>query len=280
MAAKIMLINNFLNYKCLRALLSYKKIVLHIINSIDDIKEVNLAKYDCVISPSQIVDTPEYLNTLFLYGPDVSFFPNKLPKTQQKNAYYNTVCQWMHNEWAKSWSNIISIPYGIDTDEFNSIENAIKDIIFVYYKNRPIEELIVVQKLLRTQNIDYIVISGEFDEEQYKNILHYSNFGIWLSDSNTMGFDLLQALSCNVPLFVWDIDCILNPIAKKNMPATSIPYWDKMCGEVFYSKEEINKKFTGFIKNLRKYTPRKYVLDTMSYEKCESRLIDFINEAK
>ena len=109
--------------------------------SISDSRYPRISKYPIFIRPRRV------------------FFPNKLPKTQQKNAYYNTVCQWMHNEWAKSWSNIISIPYGIDTDEFNSIENAIKDIIFVYYKNRPIEELIVVQKLLRTQNIDYIVIS-------------------------------------------------------------------------------------------------------------------------
>jgi hypothetical protein len=282
MTAKIILINNFVNYKCLRALLSYKNIILHIINSIDDIKEVNLAKYDCIISPTYLVDIPEYSDTIFLYGPDMSFFPDKLPKTQQKNAYYNTVCQWMNNEWAKSHQsmNLIPIPYGIDTDEFNNIENAIKDIIFVYYKNRPIEELIVVQKMLRTQNIDYIVISGEFEEHEYKNILQYSKFGIWISSHETMGFELLQSLACDVPLFVWDIDCILNPVTKKKIPATSVPYWDKMCGEVFYSKEEIHKKFTGFIKNLRKYTPRKYVLDTMSYEKCESRLIDFINGAK
>jgi hypothetical protein len=48
--------------------------------------------------------------------------------------------------------------------------------------------------------------------------------------------------------------------------ASSIPYWDDKCGEVFYDK---NEKFKLFILKLDNYQPRQFILDNLFMEVCE-----------
>ena len=61
-------------------------------------------------------------------------------------------------------------------------------------------------------------------------------------------------------------------------PATSIPYWDERCGEFFYDIEEIEKKFELFLSKLETFEPRNYILENLSMEVCEKRLMDFVNK--
>ena len=58
--------------------------------------------------------------------------------------------------------------------------------------------------------------------------------------------------------------------------ATSIPYWDHRCGECFYNKEDLDKTFNLFISKLNNYRPREYILENLTYEICEKKLIDLI----
>ena len=83
-------------------------------------------------------------------------------------------------------------------------------------------------------------------------------------------FAIEEALSCNVPLLVWNVSS-MNQEEVSNFPnieATSIPYWDQRCGEFFYKKEEFETKYNEFINKLDIYKPREYVLENLSVEKC------------
>jgi hypothetical protein len=57
---------------------------------------------------------------------------------------------------------------------------------------------------------------------------------------------------------------------------TTISYWNKSCRKFFYIFKEINEKFNTFISKLNSYNPRKFVLDNLSIDICEQKLIDLV----
>lgn len=61
-----------------------------------------------------------------------------------------------------------------------------------------------------------------------------------------------------------------------DIPATCIPYWDEKCGEFFHVKEELDIAFKLFENKLKTYKPREYILENLSMDKCEEKLIDLI----
>jgi glycosyltransferase involved in cell wall biosynthesis len=152
--------------------------------------------------------------------------------------------------------------------------------IFLYYKSRSPEDLSFMLNFLEKLNIHVRVFSytSKYNEEDYINYLHNSKFGIWLDAHESQGFALEEALSCNVPLFVWNITSLNQEYGSNypNLPATSIPYWDNRCGESFTTISEIQDKFQIFMDNLTSYKPREYVLENLSMGVCENKLINII----
>jgi hypothetical protein len=63
-----------------------------------------------------------------------------------------------------------------------------------------------------------------------------------------------------------------------DISGTTIPYWDERCGEYFYNLSELEKTFNLFISKLETYKPRDYILDNLTMEKCEEKLIDIIKK--
>jgi len=110
--------------------------------------------------------------------------------------------------------------------------------------------------------------------------LQNSKFGIWLGRHESQGFALEEALSCNVPLLVWNVTS-MNQEYGLNYPdikATTIPYWDERCGEYFYDFEELDNTFNLFISKLDTYKPREYVLENLSVEVCQEKFIDLLQK--
>ena len=74
----------------------------------------------------------------------------------------------------------------------------------------------------------------------------------------------------------------LNSIKKvsnlKNLEATTTSYWDSKCGEIFYNIDELESIYNIFINNIEKYKPREFIVDNLSVEACENRLIEFIQK--
>jgi glycosyltransferase involved in cell wall biosynthesis len=169
--------------------------------------------------------------------------------------------------------DIQAVPFGVDTDRFNEvipIYNRSK--VFVYYKQRNNEELQFVTNFLNYNNIDYTIFTyGSYSENYYLSFLHESKYGIWIGRHESQGFALEEALSCNVPLFVWDVKSMNQEVGQNypNIYGTAIPYWDNRCGEYFYDKNEFLQKFQLFILKLHDYSPRHYIIDNLSMDKCD-----------
>lgn len=286
---KILYLNTGMHNKNQHALNHYKNIEFVTIHSPEQIRNYDLSLFDCVYSPCEPIDVSLYPNTKFLFGPHFSIFPDeKLLKIKGENHVLNLLSEWVANIWKNNPLckniNIKCIPFGVDTERFNEIKpwNQ-RNKVFLYTKHRNSDDLNKIQHFLQYKNVEYKIFDyhRRYNENEYIDYLHDSKYAIILDAHESQGFGIQEALSCNVPLFVWSVKS-MNQEAGQNyqdFPATSIPYWEERCGEYFHEFEEIESKFELFLSKLEldNYRPREYILENLSMEICEKKMMDLIN---
>ena len=286
---KILYLRNNMHIKNNNALMKYKNIHYHIIDNKNIIDTIDLNQFDCVYSPATPINVSKYPNTKFLFGPHFSVFPERQQMNiiLGKNVIYTHPSDWASDVWRNSnlCSNIRieSLPFGVDTNIFNEIlPNEERNCIFVYYKSRKPEEFKQIMNFLSQFNLNIKVFNylTKYSEEYYLSCLQNAKFGVWIGRHESQGFALEEALSCNVPLLVWDVKSMNQEYGYnyQDIPATCIPYWDGRCGEFFYSINELPSIFNIFFNNLTNYKPREYIIENMSIEKCENKFIEVVNK--
>jgi len=280
---KILFIISNIHHKNLNSILKCKKINFSFVNSVNDINNWDLSIFDAVISTCDPVDVVKYPNTKFIFGPHFSIFPdNKLDIIKGNNAVYNSLSDWVINLW-KLWPicdnlNLIKLPFGVDTEKFCEIKpiNERENVI-IYFKHRNPDDLLFIQNFLINKSIPYIIFSynTKYNEDDYIKQLQNSKYCIWVDAHESQGFALQEALSCNVPLLVWNVTSMNQEYGQNydDLQATTLAYWDDCCGDFFYNKDEINDKFNLFISKINDYNPRQFILDNLSVEACEDKLI-------
>lgn len=274
-------LNGWLHHKNLLALQKYSNI--NIITDINDIE-----KCDVIYSPSNYMNSQEYPNKIYIYGPHCSVMPTYdfINILNKKNNMYIIPSQWCKDFWVNmtnsNAANFIKVlPFGVDTNKFNEITSiSNRENVFVYYKSRHPDDLNYLEKFLKYKNINYKLFSynNKYDENDFIEYLQNSKYGIILDAHESQGFAIEEALSCNVPLLVWNVNNMNQEYNQNypNIPATSIPYWDNRCGEYFYKNSELEETFNKFISKLKTYKPREYILENLSLEKCEEKLLNLI----
>ena len=283
---KILFVDIQVHPKNQNALLQYN-IITHVVQNLEHLSRIDFGNFDIVISPTIPIRAEWFPNTIFIFGPHFSVFPDTLTESsieciRSKNAIYIQPSEWAAQVWKLfpvcSNVNIMSLPFGVDTETFNEISNRPKYKIFVYFKRRSVEELEYLKQFLNSNDIEYRLFEyGYYKEEEYLDYLQQAKYGIWLGCHESQGFALEEALSCNVPLLVWNVSSMSQEAGQSypNYSATSIPYWDKKCGEYFYSKEELEDTFETFQRNLRAYVyqPRAFILRELSFRVCKDRIM-------
>jgi hypothetical protein len=283
---KVLYINVGMHVKNHNALMSYKNILFFVINH-PNLNNINLNEFDCVYSPNMPIDVSLYPNTKFIFGPHFSVFPDlhQMNIINKSNSIYIQPSKWASEVWENhSYCKNIkikSLPFGVETNKFNEIKPFIdRTKVFIYCKRRDPNELNLIKQFLNDRNIEYKIFDylQKYNENEYINYLQNSKYGIWLDAHESQGFALQEALSCNVPLFVWNIKSMKQEYGSSynDIPATTIPYWDERCGEFFYNSNEIKDKFNLFLSKLETYKPRIYILENLSMEVCEKKLIELI----
>lgn len=286
---KILFVRSNTHFKNLNFIINCKTINFYIVDSINAINNIDLNIFDAVFSPCEIIDVSKYPNTKFIFGPHCCLFPHEknLEIVKGKNSIYIQPSDWPINFWKfcdvkTTELNIIPFAFGVDTERFvNTKDIQNRNQVFIYFKRRHPNELHYLENFLRFKNISYSIFSyvDRYDENDYLNYLQNSKYGIWLDAHESQGFALEEALSCNIPLLVWNITSMNQEHGSsyKNIPATTIPYWDEKCGEFFYNANELNNTFEIFISKLDSYKPRDFILNNLSIDICENNLIDLIN---
>jgi len=273
--------------KNLNSMMNYKDLDMDILKDIDEIDRVDLSKYDCVYSPSHPIDVSKYPNTKFVFGPHFSVFPQEkvLPILDSETVVYIQPSQWCIDSWNEfpicKTLKMASIPFGVDTDLFHDVlPSKLRTKVFIYFKTRRPEELMLIENLLRSQDIDYTIFNYDtrYDEQDYIRFLQRAKYGIWLGRHESQGFALEEALSCNIPLFVWDVNTMNQEYGQNypECPATTIPYFDKRCGKAIKNPDNILNDFQSFLKDIENFSPRQYVLDNLSYDACSKKWITLI----
>lgn len=267
---KVLILSSFFHHKnkeSLEAMLKHLE-WNYKYGSTDDIHS-----HDIIYSPAAPVNTALYPKKKFIFGPHFSVFPNEMLQNinnVHNNSIYILPSQWVTNVWQTMNTQLLpmkTFAFSVNTKKFNENKNA-KTKVFVYFKRRKIEELEQVTTFLNGMKVEYRVFDymQRYDEKDYLSYLQSSKYGIILNAHESQGFAIEEALSSNTPLLVWNSKLMSQEQGGNysDIPCTSIPYWDKRCGEYFYESDEFESTFEKFLNKLETYRPREYVVEKLS----------------
>jgi hypothetical protein len=265
------------------------KLLLHNINyeyKVGSIDEIN--SFDIIYSPDNPINTSLYPSKKFIFGPHFSIFPNN--KLLGINNIYNNSIYIQPSIWAaNSWKNMHGVEniipikvfsFPVEVGKFCPNQHSQKNEVFIYFKRRNPQELEYVKHFLNNKNISYKIFDyvQKYNEDDYLNCLQNAKYGIIIDAHESQGFAIQEALSCNIPLLVWNT-CVMSQEYGSNypnIPCSSISYWDENCGEYFYKAEEFETSYNKFINKLDTYSPRAYIMENLSPQKCGERFIELI----
>lgn len=219
-----------------------------------------------------------------IIGPNICTLPidNKIVM-EQKYKKILVPSEWVKNLYLK-WipeEKIEIWPVGVDTKRFLDYSNEEKDIdCLVYFKRRSEEDLKYVTNLLKELGHNFHVIKyGNYDENKFIKLMKKSKSAFVIDNCESQGLAIEEMMSCNLPLFVWDVKTWNDRGEENKVSATSVPYWSEVCGEKIIEKEEVKEKFKKFFENINSYNPRQYILDNLTLEKSASKILKlFENE--
>jgi len=285
---KLLIVDNF-HHKNTRGLeMLCKHLKWEYVYKYGNINEIEkeIPNYDIIYFPVRPYDPSRFPDKRFIFGPHFSVFPdNRLFVINNKynNAIYIQPSDWAVNTWINMHASrvlpIKTFPFPVDTERFTPNPlGTNKQKIFIYFKARDPNQLRFVENTLNNQlsnTMEYKVFDCKkrYKEEDYISWLKESQYGIWIGCHESQGFALEEALSCDVPLLVWNVKSMNQEYGSRyaDIPATSIPYWDGRCGEYFYKEDEFVEKYNEFISKLSTYKPREFVLENLSVEVCGGR---------
>jgi hypothetical protein len=220
-------------------------------------------------------------------GPNICVLPTDNPIVMAKRYKKFIInSEWTYNQYKNHIpENMLEIwPVGINTEEFPEVissSGALTPLFdcLIYFKRRTEEELDHVKSLLDSFNQKWTVVEyGHYSEKDFQKIIKNSRYCFSLNSTESQGIAIQEIMSSNLPMFVWDVDQWNDRGEQYVCEATSVPYWDKSCGEKVYSIFGQEEKFKTFINSLDSYSPRKFILDNLSLEKQAKELIDILNK--
>jgi hypothetical protein len=198
---------------------------------------------------------------------DIASYKKIIAPSQWNKDFYKT--KWyLPDEKVGVWPVGIEIP--------NNVRNIMYDCL-LYYKRRSPEELEIVENFLKKKKLTYKILQyGNYTEEEFLALANQANFCFLLNGTESQGIAVQQIMSLGVPLFVWDVETWDDMGIQWSVPASSVPYWDKRCGEKFYKKTMLSRTFTKFNKKLKEggYDPKSYVKENLSLERSAEILLD------
>lgn len=234
------------------------------------------ADYKLFLQNHVLLNTSHIENSII--GPNVCTLPtdNKVVM-EQKYKKILVPSEWVKSLYLKwiSEEKIEVWPVGVDTERFLDTKNEEKNIdCLIYFKRRNEEDLNFVTNFLQNLKCNFHVVKyGEYNEESFIKMIKKSKSAFVIDNCESQGLAIQEMMSCNLPLFVWDVETWNDRGEENKVPATSVPYWSEKCGEIAFNKEEIENKFSDFINNLDRYNPREYILDNLTLKKQSKEII-------
>jgi hypothetical protein len=222
-----------------------------------------------------------------ILGPHNFVFPERYwvgANLKDERAAYNCLSPWNRDVYAKFGGvgglDLVCLPYPVDTRRFTPMPNKKYDC-FLYVKLRKTEDVKYAMRTLDQLGLTYKIIHYKsYKEEEYMDLLDTCTFGVWVGRHESQGFALQEALSCDVPLVVWDVDCMGEEWQagdkqvyngdQAELKATAAPFWDARCG-LLVQRDSLKEGVRFMKKNWPVYRPRQFVLENLGVEACARR---------
>jgi hypothetical protein len=185
-------------------------------------------------------------------------------------------------------------PVGIDTAAWSPAPASAKITDFLLYDkvrwehDRYDRELITpVRASLRDAGCTFEEIRyGSYRPEDYAAALRRCRALLFLCEHESQGIAYQEAMSAGLPVLAWDPGEWLDPArfawGTPHVPATSVPYFDARCGELFRDFAALSRTLPLFLERLRSgaYAPRDYLLENLTLAICARRYTALLEAAQ
>ena len=217
-----------------------------------------------------------------IIGPQVWMFDGYGQFLIENQNYYKKIIapsEWVKNKFITKFNlpedKLAVWPVGIE--EFNNIREPNYDCL-IYFKRRDQSELDAVKKFLVNNGLSYRMVEyGTYGEDGFKQLVNSAKFCFLINGTESQGIAVQEIMSMGVPIIAWDIKEWLDQGEAYRVPATSIPYWDERCGEVFFNLDDLNVTFSKFYATLDEYDPKAFIKDNLSFGCSVKTLLDILS---
>ena len=217
-----------------------------------------------------------------IIGPQVWMFDGYGQFLIENQNYYKKIIapsQWVKDKFINKFNlpeNKLSVwPVGIEI--FNNERDITYDCL-IYFKRRDQKELDAVKQFLDNKNLTYKMVEyGGYGEDKFKNLVNQAKFCFLINGTESQGIAVQEIMSMGVPIIAWDIKEWLDQGEAYRVPATSIPYWDERCGEVFFNIDDLEVTFSKFYATLDQYDPKAFIKDNLCFSKTAEQLMEIFN---
>ena len=217
-----------------------------------------------------------------IIGPQVWMFDGYGQFLIENQNYYKKVIapsQWVKDKFINKFNlpeNKISVwPVGIET--FNNERDITYDCL-IYFKRREQKELDAVKQFLDNKNLSYKMVEyGGYGEDGFKQLVNSAKFCFLINGTESQGIAVQEIMSMGIPIIAWDIKEWLDQGEAYRVPATSIPYWDDRCGEVFFTVDKLEETFSKFYATINEYDPKSFIRDNLSFSKTVEQLMEIFD---
>ena len=212
---------------------------------------------------------------------------------------YPVACYLQHSAWTqalyrKQFGDRCGIwPVGIDTEAWSPLRTpGEKTIDFLIYdkihwgrEGLVMELLTPIGETLKRMGYSSAVLRyGSYQPAEYREALGRCRAMIFLSPHESQGIACEEAMAAGVPILAWDPGLSQDPERFRwndpVIPTTSVPYFDERCGCRFLDYAEFGRQLPLFMERLKSgaLSPREYVLENLTVEKCSSHFVDILKE--
>ncbi|GAB3903579.1 glycosyltransferase [Mucilaginibacter boryungensis] len=252
----------------------------------------------CIIGKPQVLFEREWKNPI-VFGAGIFSHPVECPDLLTRYPNIKRVLvpgNWMQKMFEPYYGNKVTAwPTGIDTEKWAPVTRSEeKPVDFLIYdkirweRDKYVSQLLnPILDTLNNQSLKYTILQyGAYTPTDLQQALAQSKAAIFLCKHETQGLAYQQILSSGLPILAWDIggywqDPYYYPEIKYG-PVSSVPYWDDRCGLKFASVNEFEGRLHEFmsLKNKGLFSPRKYILENLTIEKCAADYINIVQATK
>jgi hypothetical protein len=218
-------------------------------------------------------------------------------------AKYLQHSEWANNVYKPYFGDRCAVwPVGIDTDKWKPIlKSGNSEILKDEIEDGKTVDFLIYDKIMwdyeRTCNDLKKPISNELEKRGLSfEVIRYGNYGpgefqqalsrcramIFMCEHESQGLAYQECLSSGVPILAWDQGWCLDPNrftwGQPEIPATSVPYFDKRCGIKFHGIGEFSARLDEFLGKLKSnaFQPRDYILENLTLEKCARQYLEIL----